>query len=84
MEVAIALSGPTVPLRGMSRDFIIYNEAPKAETLWYPHPLPLKADYKLKPYERDHLGSNFIGVDEKATAKRRAKKKAARKQRNKK
>ena len=54
---------------------------PKAMTPYCPH--PLKADYKLLDYERDHLSSNFIGVDKKATAKRRAKKKAARKQRRK-
>jgi hypothetical protein len=53
--------------------------APKAMTPYCPH--PLKADYKLLDYERDHLSSNFIGVDKKATAKRRAKKKATRKQR---
>jgi hypothetical protein len=81
IQVAVAISGPTDPIRGRTYNFIIYDEAPKAETTCYP--LPLKADYKLKPYELDHCSSNFIGVDKKATAKRRAKKKAARKQRRK-
>jgi hypothetical protein len=78
----IMISAGRHPIQLMTHNIIVHdNFAQKAMTPYCP--TPLKADYKLLDYERDHLSSNFIGVNKKATAKRRAKKKAARKQRRK-